>query len=399
MRLANGGRLHTSGVDREELSAWLRLAATPGIGPVTGRRLLSRFGLPVDLFKADAEAVKQACRSARLTDALLGTHAERDRQVGASLGWLMAAAPTPRAILTLADPRYPPRLLHLVDPPLVLHVEGDVGALAKPQIAIVGSRNASAVGLATASELAQALNRRGWIVTSGLAEGIDRAAHQGALAEAGLPGPATIAVMGTGIDRVYPTRHRALAKAIANKGALVSELPPDTPPMAENFPRRNRLIAALSEGVLVVEAATRSGSLITARLAAEIGREVFAVPGSIHSPQSRGCHWLLRQGAALVETVEDVLSEQSLSIVSQPVGPTSLFDRDSNMGSASAMRAHVPGPEQLLLLDLLAGGPATPDTLQRQSGTPIGELMAILQRLELDGRLGSSSDGRWYRLR
>ncbi len=306
---------------QETLADWLHLALTPGIGPVHGSQLLARIGSPGERHRLPIDELARALGSMRLARALMAGDAGRDAGIAASLAW-QRADPT-HHLISRADPRYPPRLLHLADAPLLLYVCGDPACLSMRQLAIVGSRRATALGLATATSLAEALARSGWVITSGLAEGIDRAAHEGALratggtggtgATGGTAGPGgrpamTVAVMGTGADRIYPARHRTLAgDIVAGSGALVTELPPGTGPVAANFPRRNRLIAALAEGVLVVEAAKNSGSLITARLAADLGREVLAVPGSIHSPQSRGCHRLLRDGAALVETLDDVL--------------------------------------------------------------------------------------------
>ncbi|MGE0313926.1 MAG: DNA-processing protein DprA [Lautropia sp.] len=385
--------------DPEELAAWLRLAATSGIGPAVGRRLLSVFGLPIDVFAADAASIAAACGTPAVAQALHRPDPQRESRVERSLAWLAGAADVPRSVITLADPRYPPRLLHLADPPLLLHVEGSVQALSRRAIAIVGSRNATAVGASTARDLAAALAGAGWCIVSGLAEGIDRSAHLGAL-DAGTHAAGTVAVMGTGIDRIYPSRHQALAREIARNGALVSEQAVGTEPRPGCFPRRNRLIAALSHGVLVVEAALRSGSLITARVAAELGRDVFAVPGSIHSPQARGCHRLIRQGAVLTETLDDIVSEFSLSIPcgiecapSIPSGGTrDGYDdgRRSRAGLAPPLRA---------LLDALDGGPSRVDALQRVLGWPVGSLLAALQTLELDGWLGAAADGTWYVVR
>ncbi len=295
-----------------DLAGWLRLALTAGIGPVRGHRLLAQIGRPAAIPSMSREALSAGLGSPALAGALLADDPARDAQLVAALAW-RRADPERHHLITAEDPRYPERLRHLHDPPLLLYVLGDPACLGRRQLAVVGSRRATALGLETAASLAQALAAAGWTVTSGLAEGIDRAAHEGALqavaADASL-GATTVAVMGTGIDRIYPARHRALAQRIvAAEGALVSELAPGIGPMAASFPRRNRLIAALADGVLVVEAAQGSGSLITARLALEIGREVFAVPGSIHSPQSRGCHRLLREGAGLVETLDDILTQ------------------------------------------------------------------------------------------
>ena len=410
--------IRSTPADPQELSAWLRLTATRGIGPLTGQRLLAAFGLPIKLFDASASRLRAVCaglpNGARIASALEQHDPEREREVARALQWVGAADSVPRAIVTLADPGYPPRLLHLADPPLLLFVEGAVQALSVPQIAIVGSRNATPSGIATARDLAGALVRAGWAITSGLAEGIDHAAHLGALSGAlssalsgepgGSPGGAlnpagvnrTVAVMGTGIDRIYPMRHRQLAQDVAIHGALVSEQPVGSAPHAAHFPRRNRLIAALADGVVVVEAALRSGSLITARAALDVGREVFAVPGSIHSPQSRGCHWLIRQGACLTEDVADIV---------QALVPTRSIDSISGRsnaldpvpGDVSAARDPRSNEAGQPLLAALAGGPLTVDALQAGTGIPVAHLLASLQKLEIEGRVEMGADGRWYR--
>ncbi|MFT4104040.1 MAG: DNA-processing protein DprA, partial [Burkholderiaceae bacterium] len=316
----------------DECAPWLRLTLTDGIGPVTALKLLARFGLPERLFAdaADADADADTLRAAlgpALATALLGADERRDALVRRCVDWADPSADPPRHLLAIVDPRYPPRLLDLHDPPLVLFVLGDPACLARESVAIVGSRQASRAGLLRAEAVARSLVRQGWTVASGLAAGIDTAAHRGALAgqaegsdacgrAAVDPHPVgarctgtTFAVVGNGLDLVYPASNRTLAGQIAARGAVVGELPLGALPLPAHFPRRNRLIAALSHGVVVIEAARRSGSLITARLAAELGREVFAVPGSIDAPQARGCHALIKQGAKLVETVDDVLDE------------------------------------------------------------------------------------------
>ena len=286
---------------RETSAQWLRLVLTPGIGPATARRLLGAFGLPEEIFAAGHAKLSAALDGPR-AQALLGADPERDAAVKSALDWAEAEG---HHLLAFDDPRYPPRLLEISDPPPVLFVHGNPDALARPSLAIVGSRHASQSGLGHARDFARALGDAGLTIVSGLAQGIDAAAHRGALdTQAG-----TVAVMGTGIDLVYPTGHRALAEAIASNGALVSELPLGAPVLRSNFPRRNRLIAGLTLATLVVEAARQSGSLITARQATEAGRDVMAIPGSIHSPLSKGCHQLIRDGAKLVESAEDVLVE------------------------------------------------------------------------------------------
>lgn len=295
-------------MEREELAAWLRLALTPGVGNLAARRLLAAFGLPGAVFGQPAAALRQLASDAQ-AQALAVEPPDLAGQLEATWAWLREAAAAPRTILTLADAAYPTALLRIEDPPLILYVTGPVPVAWPRAIAVVGSRNPTPQGLANARRFGRSLAEAGLTVVSGLALGVDGAAHEGALEGAPPDQLATIAVVGTGLDRVYPRQHLALAHEIAGRGLLVSEYPLGTPPLPANFPRRNRIIAALSEGTVVVEAALRSGSLITARLAAEQGKEVFAIPGSIHSPQARGCHALLKQGAKLVETAQDVLEE------------------------------------------------------------------------------------------
>ena len=285
--------------DRGELSAWLRLTLIPGIGGETRRTLLKACGSPQAIFEASPQALSAIIGPA-LAERLL--HHECNAGIEAALDW---AAQPGNQLLTLADADYPQSLLSSDDPPMLLYAKGNTSTLNRPMLAVVGSRNATAQGVRDAEAFAQALGDAGLTIVSGLALGIDAAAHRGALATAA----GTVAVIGTGADRLYPAKNEALARAIAEKGVVLSEFPLGTPALASNFPRRNRIIAGLGLGCLVVEAALRSGSLITARLAAESGREVFAIPGSIHSPLSRGCHQLIRQGAKLVESALDILEE------------------------------------------------------------------------------------------
>ena len=296
----------TPSPDDESLAAWLRLVHTPGIGAVTGQLLLRRLGPPEAILQASYATVRALVRSDETARALLADDPVREQDIQAALAWLHAG--DDRHILALDDPRYPAALLDLPDAPLLVYARGSLAALQPAAVAIVGSRRASHEGLRNAQALAEALARRGIIVTSGLAEGIDAAAHQGALEGAPAGQASTIAVTGAGIDRIYPAHHLPLARRMLEQGGLVlSEQPLGSAPVRANFPRRNRMIAALSRGTLVVEAALRSGSLITARQAAELGREVMAVPGSIHNPLSHGCHHLIRDGATLIETVDDTL--------------------------------------------------------------------------------------------
>jgi DNA processing protein len=289
--------------------------------------------------------------------------------------------------LTLDDPRYPPQLAAVPGCPEVLYVSGDPAVLVMPQIAIVGSRSATAAGRETAFEFGAALAAAGLAITSGLALGIDAAAHRGALDAGGI----TIAVCGTGLDRVYPAEHAALAASIAVRGALVSEFTPGTPPLAVNFPQRNRLMSALSRGVLVIEAAARSGSLITARLAGDQGRDVLAIPGSIHNALARGCHRLIKEGAALVETPDDVLAVLGLATVALPAKSAPAAPDVADIG-ADRLDS---GAE--MLLNALGFGPADLDRLVERTGLAAHAVVSTLQMLELAGRVESLAGGRYCR--
>jgi DNA processing protein len=352
-------------IDRNELAAWLRLLETPGVGRDSARRLLASFGGPqaaLDAGRAAQREVLDDVQAAKLAEA----PESFEDLLRATWEWLGAGeSGAPRRIVTLGDPAYPPRLLASPDPPLLLYAIGRIELLAGDSLAIVGSRNPTAQGRDNARAFARHASCAGLVVTSGLALGIDGAAHEGALEGPG----STIAVVGTGLDRVYPARHRALAHRIAREGLIVSEFPIGMPPLAQNFPVRNRIIAGLSLGTLVVEAALESGSLITARLAAEAGREVLAIPGSIHSPQSRGCHWLIKQGAKLVDSAADILEELKLS------SPAA--------GRKAAMPAdHAPDDP---LLEAIGYDPVPLDSLVARTGRSAADLGARLLELELDG--------------
>lgn len=352
------------------LAAWLRLTLVSGIGGETQRKLLAAFGLPEAIFAAGRSAVRGVIGD-KAADLLFDS--DVSEAVAQALAW--AKAPE-HHLLTLADAGYPPRLLETPDPPNVLYVRGDPALLATPAIAIVGSRNATPGGVQTAEAFAKALAAGGLTIVSGLALGIDAAAHRGALAARGK----TVAVIGTGIDRLYPARNRDLALAIAEHGAIVSEFPLGTPALAANFPRRNRIISGLSRGVLVVEAAPQSGSLITARLGAEQGREVFAIPGSIHSPVARGCHQLIKQGAKLVETAQDILEELRWAT------PMPLAATDAPANSDDP------------LLAALGHDPCSLDDLAARTGRPADDLLGALLTLELDGRIATLPGNRYQRL-
>ncbi|MEI7463975.1 MAG: DNA-processing protein DprA [Burkholderiales bacterium] len=292
-------------MDRDELAAWLRLVETPKVGREAARKLLAAFGSPESVLAASFDSHRKVV-SESVAHALMAPSADFDVQVDRTRAWLAdTSCDAEREVIPLGDPRYPQQLLDTADPPLLLYAQGRIELLHSSAIAIVGSRNPTPQGALNARDFAHALGEAGWVVVSGLALGIDGCAHEGALAAAA----GTIAIVGTGLDRVYPRRHLDLAHRIARHGLMLSEYALGTPALAAHFPQRNRLIAGLSHGTLVVEAALKSGSLITARLALEAGREVFAIPGSIHSPQARGCHALIKQGAKLVESAADVLDE------------------------------------------------------------------------------------------
>jgi len=355
-------------IDDDELAAWLRLVQTPGVGGEIARRLLSTFGTAQSVFDSTPSARREIAGAA-VADTLSSTPEGFDKLLERTRRWLdESAADAPRRIVTLGDAEYSPMLLNTADPPLMLYTMGRLELLARASISIVGSRNPTAQGRDNARQFAAHLSRAGLTVVSGLALGIDGAAHEG-----GLIGPAsTVAVVGTGLDRVYPARHRDLAHQIAQRGLVVTEYSLGMPPLAENFPRRNRIIAGLSRGTLVVEAAIQSGSLITARLAAESGRDVFAIPGSIHSPQSRGCHALIKQGAKLVETAADILSELDVRAAPQV---------DHREGRADGDAVEDP------LLVALGHDPVTLDALSARTGLSAGDLSAKLLELELQGRV------------
>jgi DNA processing protein len=383
------------------------LAGTPGIGPRTVNRLIAHFGDPRRVLAADRQALRAAGLRDRLAESLLSPNAG---PVDASLRW---AEQEGAFVLTWDDDRYPRFLRQLDDAPVALYVRGDPSVLSDPQLAVVGSRNPSPAGRDNTRELARHLASCGLVITSGLAIGADGAAHEGAL-----EGGRTVAVLGTGPDRVYPASHRGLAKRIAAQGALVTEFPPGSQPRGENFPRRNRLISGLSVGTLVTEAALKSGSLITARYAMEQGREVFAIPGSIHNPLARGCHALIRDGAKLVETAQDVLEElvavlgpftRAAGVEAARGGPAAA--RDSHQPAArhrqesgDPVPASVEGANRgesdrdyRLLLEAMGHDPVAQDELIRRTGLPAQSVSSMLLLLELEGSVSSYPGGRYCR--
>ncbi len=355
-----------------DTDAWLRLGLVPGVGNARLLQLLTAFGSPEAVLSSGRGALARHLPAAQLDALLAGPDAN---ELAAAHAWLDQPG---NSLMTLADADYPRPLLEIADPPALLYCKGRRELLGGPGFGIVGSRNATPQGARDAEAFARALSDAGLVVVSGLALGIDAAAHRGGLAGAG----SSIAIVGTGLDRVYPAKNKALAHRLAEHGLIVSEFALGTAPLPGHFPRRNRLISGLSRGVLVVEAAPDSGSLITARVAAEQGREVFAMPGSIHSPLARGCHALIKQGAKLVESAADILDELGWNTrLASPQFP----EHD---------RVAAPDP----LLDAFDGAPVTADTLAQRTGLTLDTLSAKLLTLELEGRVASLPGGRYQKL-
>lgn len=358
----------------DDLDAWLRLLLTPSIGRDKARKLLAACGTPQAVFDAK-QATLRALVGPSAATLLQDPPAAHAALLTGTLTWL--DADPAHHVLTLGDAAYPALLLQTADPPLLLHAHGRLDLLNAPALAIVGSRQASAQGLDHARAFAQHLSQAGLTIISGMALGIDGAAHEGGLAGRG----STIAVVGTGLDSIYPLRHHALAQRIAAQGLLLSEFVIGTPPLSENFPLRNRLIAGMARGTLVVEAAVASGSLITARQALEAGREVFAIPGSIHSPQSRGCHALIKQGAKLVDSAQDILGELNWA-------PSAALPAEPAIEAAG---------DDVALLAALGHDPVTLDALLARTGDSAAALSGRLLELELDGRVARLPGGLYQR--
>lgn len=353
------------------LRAWLALSLIRGLGGEGARSLLKVLGSPEAVFAASVTTLKSIVKPEVAAEIAKGIV---DTGIEPALTWLEDSN---NHIVTLADADYPQALLNIPDPPLLLYIKGRPDLLNRPALAVVGSRNATPQGLSNAEAFSRALSEAGLCVVSGLAHGVDAAAHRGALQGQG----SSIAVVGTGLDRIYPAANRDLAHALAADGAIVSEFPLGTPPLAANFPRRNRIISGLGVGTLVVEASVQSGSLITARLALEQGRDVFAIPGSIHAPQSKGCHRLIKQGAKLVETAQDILEELGgLAIPATASEPVATAES---------------GPP---LLDHLGFDPVDLDTLIARCGLTMAELSAMLLTLELEGRISALPGGLYQRI-
>jgi DNA processing protein len=390
---------------RENLKAWLRLSLTPGVGNITARSLLLGFGLPEAIFERSALQL-QALVSEAISLQLCRTPPGLDEAVETTWAWLHTQTHSGsskilhKRLLTLADPDYPSSLMLTPDPPCLLYVLGQTQHLhllspptdqAPPALAVVGSRNPTPQGRLNAHDFAAHLSQAGLTVVSGLALGVDTAAHQGALKGGHASHPLhTVAVVGTGLDRVYPYQNHALALKIAANGLLISEYPLNTPPITSNFPKRNRLIAGLSQGCLVVEAATRSGSLITAKQALDLGKEVFAIPGSIHTTVSKGCHDLIKQGAKLVDCTQDILEElknlPKVQVCKASTLPPDLSDTSVNLLAP------------LTVLEHLGQDPVGLDELQIRSGLGVAQLQAELFQLELNGVLGRLPGGLYQQL-
>jgi len=367
----------------DTLKHWLALYHTPGVGAVTFHRLLEACPNLQDLPHCSSDQLYKPGLLQKVIDAL--QHPDT-AAITRDLEWQDKPG---NRIMTCHDPDYPVLLSQVDMPPPLLYVHGNTDILSEPLLAMVGSRNPTTAGTRTATEFAHHLSAAGLVISSGLALGIDAASHKGAL-EAGAP---TVAVMGTGLDRVYPARHRDLARQIADRGALISEFPVGTSPRAENFPRRNRIISGLSLGTLVVEAAIRSGSLITARYAGDQGREVFAIPGSIHNPLARGCHQLIRQGAKLVETADDVMDE--LGMLAKSCYPAS----QTAVNTGVAADPPKLNPEYQQLIDFIEFEATSIDQLVCNSGLTPAEVSSMLLQLELSGYIASSPGGLYNRLK
>ena len=375
--------------DNDELLAWLTLLRAPGLGGAGLRVLLQRAGTA----RAICRDPRSLRASAGLDQTALEWMADPDTaRLDADLAWL--AQPGHR-LLRCDEADFPPQLETIPQPPAALFVAGDPAALLGPQVAIVGARSATAQGLANARDFARTLSHAGLTVTSGMADGIDGAAHAAALEAGGQ----TVAVVGTGPDLVYPRKHRDLAARIVERGAIVSEFPPGTEARPDHFPRRNRLIAGLALGTLVVEAGLQSGSLITARLAVEAGREVFTLPGSIHNPLAKGCHRLLRDGARLVETAAEVIEALVPAAQAQGAG---LRARLETVGTPEAPQSssddHGQDPDYVSLLAALGDVPTSLDELAERTRLAPAALSSMLLLLELEGVVGPAVNGRWQRV-
>lgn len=374
--------------DQDEIRAWLTLLRTPGLGAAGLRALRQQAGSA----RAACADIHRFRQQAGLDPVALEWIAHPDPGLlDADLSWL---AGSNHRLMRFDEPDFPPQLDSIASPPAALFVAGDPALLLMPQVAIVGARSATAQGLATARDFARTFSRAGLVITSGMADGIDGAAHVGALEAGG----ATVAVVGTGPDLVYPRKHRELAANIVQKGLIVSEFPPGTEARPNHFPRRNRLIAGLALGTLVIEAGLQSGSLITARLAAEAGREVFALPGSIHNPLAKGCHRLIREGARLVETAAEVI--EALAPAAQALGADLKARLDAGgapVAAVGGVQARAQDPDYVKLFEALGDAPVALDELIERTGLGAAAISSMLLLLELEGSVAPAGNGRWQR--
>lgn len=385
-------------MEQNERFAWIRLALTPYIGAESFLRLLQHFGSPSAALSAPAESVRQLVFHKQALSAWTGDNRRAQEAAEAALKW--AQQPGCRLML-LCDDDFPVMLTEGITPPPLLFLRGRAELLHKPSVAVVGSRHATPQAMRIARDFGQAMAEQGIVVVSGMAAGIDTAAHQGALAANGN----TVAVWGTGIDRIYPASNKKLAYEIAERGVVVSEFPLDTRPLAGNFPRRNRIIAALAQATLVVEAAPESGSLITARLATEMGREVMAVPGSIDNPHSKGCHKLIKEGAKLVECLDDIVQECPQLLQKQPMSSYSINkeNKEAAAQQPSESEAVVQKTGQRVanetaLLAAMGYDAFHPDQLAGLLELPADEVYAQLLELELEGAIAAMPGGRYQRV-
>lgn len=374
-------------VDADDVSVWVGLSLIDGLGGQTLCQLLSEFGSPANIYQATTSQLRHIVSNAIANEILNGLDLAA---VQPTLDWLQQDG---NHIITLADAEYPQLLLEINNPPPILYAKGHLHWLNHASIAIVGSRSSTPQGEKNAEDFATSLANFGLCVVSGLALGIDGAAHRGALKATSENSAGTIAVVGTGLDIVYPARHRDLAHKIVQRGLIISEFPLGTPSKAQNFPRRNRIISGLSLGCLVVEANVQSGSLITAKLAAEQGREVFAIPGSIHSPVAKGCHLLIKQGAKLVESTQDIIDELSVDTIALSKTVSSPLAENSHDSTDNQ-----PISETDTLIQAMGHEPIAIDTLIRLTKLTIEKLSAMLMMLELEGKVATVSGGHYQRI-
>lgn len=383
-------------MEQGEYYAWIRLALTPYIGPETFLKLLSHYQSATAALAAPPNEIRSFVRNQQALASWQGTDDRGQRAAEAALKWVEGEG---CRLLLLCENDFPERLGEGLTPPPLLFLRGRAALLQRPSVSIVGSRHASPQAVRIAHDFGRALSEHGVAVVSGMAAGIDTAAHQGALKASG----STIAFWGTGIDRIYPADNRPLAYQIAEQGLIVSEFPLGTRPLAGNFPRRNRLIAALSEATLVVEAALESGSLITARLAGEMGREVLAVPGSIDNPHAKGCHRLIKDGAKLVESLEDVLQEcpqllQKTIMSSVPEHPQTAVVHAAEADTLLSCLSEQPDAAWQAVLGAMGYDPVHPDSLAAHLNLPAAEVYGRLLEMELDGVVAALAGGRYQRV-